>query len=77
MADILAVQSSKNINELKNINFDVVISMGCGDDCPLIKCNRREDWQIPDPKNLSEKDYLTVRDYIGIKVKQLISSLAN
>lgn len=73
--EILAVQSSKNIDELKNINFEVVISMGCGDDCPQIKCNRREDWQIPDPKHLTEKEYLIIRDYISIKVQQLILSL--
>jgi len=72
-----ATHSSKNVNELKNINFDVVISMGCGDDCPHIQCNRREDWQIPDPKHLSEKEYLTIRDYISIKVQELINSLSS
>jgi len=75
--DMMATHQSKNVDELKNINFEVVISMGCGDDCPQIKGTSREDWQIPDPKVLSEKQYLTIRDYISIKVQQLIESLTS
>jgi len=61
---------------LENIKFDAVISMGCGDDCPNIEASIREDWQIPDPKNLTEADYWTIRDYIKIKVKQIITDIS-
>lgn len=72
----LTTHQSTNINQLENIKFDVIISMGCGDDCPNIEASIREDWQIPDPKNLTEADYWTIRDYIKIKVKQIITDIS-
>jgi len=75
MADLgydLNTHQSNALQKIEQLSFDAVISMGCGDDCPHIKTLRREDWQIPDPKNLPEKEYLIIRDYIGIKVRELI-----
>ncbi len=65
----------KSVDLFKDTQFDAVISMGCGEDCPYLETGRREDWLIPDPKHLSEKEYTIIRDYIGIKVKQLIEEL--
>ena len=30
--------------------------MGCGDECPLVRAKRREDWDIPDPKELPPEE---------------------
>jgi arsenate reductase len=49
--------------------------MGCGDACPLVKAARREDWQIPDPKELPDDEFRRVRDSIEEKVKALLASL--
>lgn len=71
----LNAHQSNSLKKVEHIHFDAVISMGCGDDCPHIKTERREDWQIPDPKNLSTKEYYTIRDYIEIKVKELFEDI--
>jgi hypothetical protein len=49
--------------------------MGCGDDCPFVPAKVREDWQIPDPKHLTPEEFRIIRDFIGIKVKELIDKL--
>ena len=66
---------SVSVDQFKNDEFEYVISMGCGDDCPFVPAKVREDWLIPDPKHLSKKEFNVIRDYIEIKVKQLIDSL--
>ena len=47
---------------------DVVVTMGCGDACPLVRAKRRIDWQIPDPRDMPPEEFRTVRDLIP-KVK--------
>jgi arsenate reductase (thioredoxin) len=72
----LAAHRSKGMQELAAIEFDVVVGMGCGDEgCPLLKARRREDWDIPDPKNLPPDQFRAVRDHIEEKVKQLLAAL--
>lgn len=68
----LGNHSSKSVEEFHSVEFDYVISMGCGDDCPFISAKFHEDWQIPDPKHRSDAEYRIIRDYIGIKVKELL-----
>jgi len=57
------------------VEFDVVVTMGCGDECPVIRAKRREDWDIPDPKELPADEFRAVRDLIEKKVKTLIDDL--
>jgi protein-tyrosine-phosphatase len=49
--------------------------MGCGDSCPLVQAARREEWNIPDPKNLPDDEFRHIRDLIERKVQELIGSL--
>ena len=65
----------KSLAELPEVEFDAVVSMGCGDACPLVRAGRREDWNIPDPKALPPDDFREVRDLIGAKVKELLAGL--
>lgn len=67
--------NSVSVDNFKNDQFEYVVSMGCGDDCPFIPAKVREDWLIPDPKHLSKKEFNTIRDYIEIKVKELIDKI--
>jgi len=71
----LAAHHSKSIDSLPDIPFDYVITMGCGDECPLVPAARREDWDIPDPKRMSDQEFRQVRDLIGQRVKKLIDTL--
>ena len=55
---------------------DVVITMGCGDECPLVLAERRVDWKIPDPRDMTPEQFRGVRDLIESKVKELIGELS-
>src|SRR5437762_13376057 len=48
----LTPHQSKSLDDLPPGEFDVAVTMGCGDECPLLKAKRREDWAIPDPKEM-------------------------
>jgi len=67
----LTAHYSKSLNDLPDEAFDVAVTMGCGDQCPNLKAARREDWAIPDPKEMAPEQFREVRDLIGRKVREL------
>ena len=71
----LTTHQSKPLTAMPDIDFDYVITMGCGDACPWMPAKQFIDWQIPDPKQMDPKDFNAVRDLIAEKVKELIASL--
>tara|TARA_A100001388_G_scaffold211052_1_gene161629 strand:- start:1160 stop:1552 length:393 start_codon:yes stop_codon:yes gene_type:complete len=54
----------KSVGDFIGEDFDFVITMGCGDDCPFFPGAINIDWNIPDPKNMNEKEFDEVRDMI-------------
>jgi len=67
---------SKGLTELPPGEFAVVVGMGCGDEgCAAVPARRREEWDIPDPKEMPPERYRQVRDLIERKVKELLASL--
>lgn len=54
---------------------DVVVTMGCGDACPVYPGRRYLDWQLPDPATLSMPGVRAVRDDIETRVRGLLSEL--
>jgi protein-tyrosine-phosphatase len=54
---------------------DVVITMGCGDTCPLYPGKRYLDWQLDDPAGKSVTDVRPIRDEIDRRVQDLLSEL--
>jgi len=54
---------------------DVVITMGCGDACPIFPGKRYEDWQLDDPAGQSIEAVRPIRDEIRARVEQLIAEL--
>jgi arsenate reductase (thioredoxin) len=54
---------------------DVVITMGCGDACPVIPGRRYVDWELPDPKDLPIDQVRLIRDDIAARVDALVDSL--
>ena len=53
---------------------DVVITMGCGDACPVFPGKRYEDWELTDPAGLSLEQVRPIRDEIRARVEGLIAS---
>ena len=54
---------------------DVVVTMGCGDECPLIPGKRYVDWDLPDPKGRSVEEVRRIRDDIRKRVEALAVEL--
>ncbi len=54
---------------------DVVVTMGCGDACPLFPGKRYEDWTLTDPFGKSVEEVRPTRDEIGRRVEELLASL--
>lgn len=53
----------------------VVVTMGCGDECPFIPGRRYIDWDLADPKGLPVERVREIRDDIAARVKALIAEL--
>ena len=56
---------------------DVVITMGCGDACPIYPGRRYEDWDLPDPAGLPVGAVRPIRDAILDRVRALVSELTD
>lgn len=54
---------------------DVVITMGCGDSCPIFPGKRYEDWELDDPAGQDLATVRRIRDEIDARVQQLVSEL--
>lgn len=54
---------------------DVVVTMGCGDECPYLPGKRYLDWDLPDPKGRPLEEVRTIRDEIERRVQGLLGEL--
>jgi arsenate reductase len=54
---------------------DMVVTMGCGDECPYVPGRRYVDWDLPDPKGGPIEEVRATRDEIERRVEGLISEL--
>ncbi len=54
---------------------DVVITMGCGDACPIYPGKRYEDWEVEDPAGKSVEDVRRIRDDLSARVQKLIAAV--
>ena len=68
-------QHSKGFDQLGSGQFDIVVSMGCGDECPVVPAMRRFEWDIEDPKGRDEHFFRTARNQIRRHVMALIQTL--
>ena len=69
----LSRHASKSLDDLPKVEFDAAVTMGCGDECPLLKAKARADWGIPDPKHLAPDQFREVRALIELKVRELLA----
>ena len=54
---------------------DVVVTMGCGDECPYVPGRRYLDWDLPDPSGRPLEEVRAIRDDIGERVRSLAAEL--
>jgi arsenate reductase len=71
----IANQQPKILTTEAVIESDAVITMGCGDACPLYPGKRYEDWVLEDPAGQDINFVRKVRDEIRVKVESLLSEL--
>src|SRR5207249_11242287 len=67
---------SKSLSDIPAVEYDVAVTMGCGDACPNVRAKQREEWNTPDPKALPPEEFRKVRDQIEQKVRELLARLA-
>jgi arsenate reductase (thioredoxin) len=70
----IETQRSKGLDDLPPVAWDAVVTMGCGDACPVLPARRRVDWDLPDPKYLDDDGFRAVRDDIGRRVRRLLDT---
>ncbi|MBT2233490.1 arsenate reductase ArsC [Nonomuraea sp. NEAU-A123] len=55
---------------------DVIVTMGCGDACPVYSGKRYLDWDLPDPADKSLEEVHAIRDLVDARVRDLLNELA-
>lgn len=77
----LGINISQNTPKILTVDAvkesDVVITMGCGDVCPIYPGKRYEDWELKDPAGQDLQTVREIRDDIKDRVSQLLSELLN
>lgn len=71
--DVAGAKPQKLTEELAR-GAEVLITMGCGDECPYVPGLRRLDWPLPDPKGLSIEDVRSIRDELRLRVSNLVKA---
>lgn len=71
----LSKHISVGLDEIPQVEYEYTITMGCGDECPMIPALNREDWALPDPKHMEPQEFNKVRDIIETEVISLIKQL--
>lgn len=72
----IAGEQPKKLTDDAVVASDVVITMGCGDECPYFPGKRYEDWVLDDPAGQGIDAVRPIRDDIKARVEELIASLA-
>lgn len=83
--EVVEVMREEGIDLSKNVphklerddaeRADIVVTMGCGDECPYIPGKRYIDWELPDPKGRSIDEVRGIRDNIKRRVDELVEGL--
>jgi arsenate reductase (thioredoxin) len=69
--DLSAERPKKLTDEMAH-EADVIVTMGCGDSCPVFPGKRYVDWAIPDPSGRPVEEVRVIRDEIDAKVRVLL-----
>ena len=72
----LSVERPKRLRDDAVREADLVVTMGCGDACPVFPGTGYEDWEVPDPSGKDLEEVRAIRDEIDRRVRRLASELA-
>jgi arsenate reductase len=53
---------------------NILVTMGCGESCPVVPGAKREDWELPDPKGQPLERVRQIRDEIGRRVQEMLKA---
>jgi protein-tyrosine-phosphatase/predicted N-acetyltransferase YhbS len=71
----ISSERPKKLTEAMAKDADVIVTMGCGDACPVYLGKRYVDWDLPDPAGLPLERVRSIRDEIDRRVKQLVEEM--
>jgi arsenate reductase (thioredoxin) len=71
----ISVQKPKKLTDSVGRRADVIVTMGCGDECPVYPGKRYVDWELPDPAGKDLDDVRAIRDDIARRVEGLLVQL--
>ncbi len=71
----LSLEFPKPLTDAEVAAADVVVTMGCGDACPVYPFKKYTDWQLEDPEGQPLERVRHIRDQIRTQVEQLLSEL--
>jgi arsenate reductase (thioredoxin) len=69
-------EKPKKLTDEMGLNADVVVTMGCGDSCPVYAGKRYVDWEIRDPAGLPIEQVRPIRDEIESRIEILVDELS-
>ncbi|MFG1897912.1 arsenate reductase ArsC [Micromonospora zamorensis] len=69
-------QTPKRLEYATAESSDVIVTMGCGDTCPVFPGKRYEDWQLEDPAGKGVQAVRPIRDEIRARVEKLLAELS-
>jgi arsenate reductase len=71
----VAGRTPRRLTDEIALSADVIVTMGCGDECPFIPGKRYIDWDLPDPQGRPLAEVREIRDEIGRRVDSLVDEL--
>jgi arsenate reductase len=71
--DLSTAQPTRLTDELA-AGAQLLVTMGCGESCPVVPGLRRDDWDLPDPKGQSVERVRAIRDEIHARVERLLAA---
>jgi arsenate reductase len=71
----ITTEQPRRLDHATARSSDVIVTMGCGDACPVFPGKRYEDWQLADPAGQPIDVVRTVRDDIGARIEKLVTEL--
>ena len=69
----LSTETPKRLTQERAAGAHMLITMGCGDECPVVPGARRDDWPLDDPKGREIEEVRRIRDDIRLRVAALIA----
>jgi arsenate reductase len=71
----ISAESPKKLTDAMAQDADVIVTMGCGDECPVYPGKRYLDWDVPDPAGRSIEEVRCIRSEISGRVETLLTEL--